>query len=179
MITIAKDKTKLKNAFHKIFDSYDPFDPLDTNRFSIRAVIYPTDGYFLSKLQFHSLSKTLDVFGESTIIVSEVESHPYDPFIKDRHWVLSDLDYQEYDSLPLAVENAIYSESGNWGFLVSHEDHAILVCNNKFEEVYQKYYQSLKKDLKEFIKYWGEVKSQGTETSWLPKLVDTLTIKQS
>jgi hypothetical protein len=176
MISTKTDKTKLKNAFDKIFQCFDPFEALNTNQFSVRAVIYPTDGYYLSELQLNALIKTLDEIDESQIFISEVETLPYDPFTKDGHWVLSDFNYEEYESISLPVENAIYSDSGRWGLLLSHEQHALMVADETFANIFQNYYQSLDKDLKEFKLYWDEIKLQGVEISWLPKLLHSFSI---
>lgn len=99
------------------------------------------------------------------------------------HWRGQNCSHDEYTSIvnhsfPL-INNALYSESGKWGILISHEFHAIIGCTKEFWEEFEKHYPQWRKDYHDFIAYWEHEKEiwPKIQLEWLPKLLDGLTVK--
>lgn len=179
MIRILENIDRPKAAFQKLFLSTDPFEPAGRTELSVRVVLFPTDNYHLEREQFEALILAARNNHESSFFVSEMESSdPFDPNArwKRKHWECTDPIFEEYTSLPLGIDNALYSESGSWGVLLSHELHGLLVCNEQFWQVFKNNYSKHGNDFKEFIEYWDRLRTEsGTDPKWLDTFVAHLT----
>lgn len=179
MIRILDNTDQAKIAFQKLFSSTDPFDPAGRTEFSVRAVLFPTDSYHLDSEQFEALIRAARNGHESNFFISEMESS--DPFDlnarwKRKHWLCTDPTFEEYSSLMIGVDNALYSTSGSWGVLLSHELHGLLVCQEPFWRGFANNYPNWKDDLGEFVSYWDRIRGEaGTETKWLDPFITNLT----
>lgn len=173
IIPILEKRNELKKIYNKVFDSYDPFAPAVSTMFSVKAVLFPTDSYHLTLEQFGALIHALSIQRENEFYISEIE-YSLDPFIKGEHWFCSQLRFEEYTNLPIGVENAVYSTNGNWGIVLSHELHALLVCHKPFWDAFRKKYTNWKNDKIEFLNYWDGIKSEGVNINWLPDFLDNI-----
>ena len=61
-------------------------------------------------------------------------------------WECVEPTYREYRNLPLVIENAMWSESGMWGLLVSQDDFAVLGGRRGFLEAIDEFYISWEVD---------------------------------
>src|SRR3989339_312900 len=80
-------------------------------------------------------------------------------------------------------QNEFYVD-GTWGFLISHENHALLGCTQEFWDEFKKQYQRWAEDYKEFIKYWRhwdnyrkQHMDKSAKNKWLSAFLDGLTVK--
>lgn len=160
----------LKGIYEKVFSNFDPFEPRFTVSSTVRFVLYPTDSYHLTRMQYQALLASLSSRDEQRFVVSEIGWGP-DSFDKGHHYVCYQLAFESYTSLRIGVENAIYGIDGSWGILVSDELHAILTGDASFGAEFRKNYPSIENDRSAFIEYW-EKDELGTE--WLAKLVSRL-----
>lgn len=154
----------LKDVFYQIFSNNDPFGKMFVSSISNKILLYPTNGYYLSTKQFSILVQAIQIFGESSFYLSEVEG---EAFIEDdlcsvhsnKHLELSiNTTYGEYESETIIFENAIYSCKGKWGIIISHEDHAVLGGCENFIKIFKKLYPEWEKDQQKFkaaFEYWG------------------------
>lgn len=183
MIRPATDTKRLKTIFYQVFKSRDPFSPAGWEKFPIRVLLYETDLYALEPGQFQALVEAAHENGEEKFFISMLEAEPEarnwegNEFI---HWECERPTVEEYQSLELFLENAIYSENGTWGVLLSHECHGLLVCNQEFWGVFRSHYPNWEKDLESFVHYWrGLEKERGTDIEWLQSFLDHLSPKPS
>lgn len=171
MIEPTTNTKRLREAFYRIFKSRDPFEPTSQEAFPLRVVLYPTDVYYLTGEQFGALMGALHDCGEREFFVSMVESEPEARnwnTDENRHWVCKEPSFDEYMNIELFLENAIYSSSGSWGILISHEHHALLVCHSSFWKAFQKRYPNWEQDQIEFINNWyTNEKETGCDIGWL------------
>lgn len=181
MIKPATDIERLREVFYRVFKSRDPFSPAGREEFPVRVMLYPTYGYYLETEQFRALIGAVHESGEREFFISLVEAET-DPFSFqswgpgwDSHWVCQEPTLEEYMKTILPVENAIYSSSGSWGILVSHEDHALLVCHPTFWDAFQRLYPNWRQDLEQFIELWHyHERERGIDVGWLKPFLDHL-----
>lgn len=180
MIKILQDSNRAKLAFHKLFSSTNPFEPAGRVDLPVRVVLFPTDSYHLDQAQFDAL---ISAAQGTRFFISEMESiDPFDPHArwKRKHWECTNPTFDEYASLMIGVDNALYSENGSWGVIISHELHALLVCDEQFWRVFGDGYPNCEHDFDEFIEYWRRIREEaGTDTKWLPTFVAHLTYPQA
>jgi hypothetical protein len=178
MIEPVTDIAPLREAFYKVFSSRSPFDPAGRDEFSVKAVLYPTYGSHLEVKQFQALTRALADCGEHEFYISMVEWEPerrvWD-VEENSHWLCWQSTLEEYKGAEIYLENALYSTRGSWGVLLSHEDHALLVCHDELWESFENCYPDWRKDYAEFINYWKEVESEGVNVDWLKSFLSHLT----
>lgn len=173
ILRLTENLSDCEQTFKTVFGSFDPFEPIVHEGFPIRKVLFPTESYHLDHKQFGALLAATASREEKKFYVSEIESMP-SPFVKGSHWFCDDPSFSDYTHLPIGVENAIYSLDGTWGFLLSHELHAFLACDEDFWSNFEVVYPNWRNDEAEFIDYWREAKSEGTKTDWLPNFLGLL-----
>lgn len=182
MIKHTTDTSPLKEAFYKAFKSPKPFAPVGQEQMVVKAVLYPTNVYYLELDQFNALTTALKICGENEFFISltETESDLFEKATFDdgeyKHWICKMTDFEEYMSIDLFMENAIYSSKGTWGVLMSHESHALLVCDESFWNEFQKSYPDWEDNLKEFTNLWQTYNSErGVNIEWLQPFISHLT----
>lgn len=179
MIKSIEQIDQARTAFCRLFSSTNPFEPVGRTEYPVRVVIFPSDSYHLEREQFDALIHAARSNQETSFFISEMESsEPFDPNArwKRKHWECTDPTFEEYTSLPLGIENALYSESGLWGVLLSHELHGLLVCSEQFLKAFKTCYSNYADDFQEFIDYWQRIRDESqTETKWLDPFVAHLT----
>lgn len=80
--------------------------------------------------------------------------------------------YREYEQEDIIIENTIYSSHGNWGIIISHEEHAVLGGHKEFIETFKAAYPNYIHDQKKFIQaieYWSL--KQKKDSSWLKSYI--------
>jgi hypothetical protein len=71
------------------------------------------------------------------------------------------------------LENALYSTSGQWGVILSAEDHAVVGGSKEFMTAFKNSYPQWSLDLEAFASYWSEYgKSRNTDVTWLSDYID-------
>jgi hypothetical protein len=63
--------------------------------------------------------------------------------------------YREYEQEDIIIENAIYSSHGNWGIIISHEEHAVLGGHKQCIETFKAAYPDYINDQKSLYKPWN------------------------
>lgn len=178
MIKSVSDITPLRKAFYQVFASRSPFDPAGRDEFPVRALIYPTWGYYLEAEQFQALMGALGNCGEAEFYISMVEYEPENRVWnagEDNHWLCLNPSFEEYMQLDLFIENGLYSVNGSWGLLLSHEDHALFVCRDELWQSFERNYPEWRKDYAEFVDYWKAVENRGVDVKWLHPFLAHLT----
>lgn len=139
------------------FQSVDPFGWPFASSLSYGRIIFPTDGCQLFREQFEALARVANMHGETHCYLAVVEGHERIEGDQDEQLFTVDLsDYESYASLHLTLENALYSMSGMWGMLVSHEMHAVLGSNASFISEFNKIDRSAERDWKDFLDQWRD-----------------------
>jgi hypothetical protein len=177
MIERITDTTGLRSLFYSVFDSRSPFVAAGRPEFPVRAVLYPTWSYHLDERQFQAFKAALDAKGEDAFIYSTVEGEPEERVWTGawEHWRCSDLTLDEYWHTGIPIESAHYSARGEWGILLSHEDHALLVCDHRFWDAFRRFYPTWRDDRTDFVALWREHERNGVDISWLQPFLDHLT----
>ncbi len=173
MIQKLQDSSKVQSYIASVFRSTDPFSDAAIESLPVRAVLYPTYGYHLDERQFKALLHAVEENGQDEFFISQVEIKETDRFPDDWNWRCIRPSYTEYLDLPLVVENAIYSANGSWGILVSHEDHALLVCDHNFWYAFVNCYSDWEEDFIQFVEYWKQIAAK----EWYDEFIDALTQK--
>lgn len=152
---------KLRTAFYKIFKHNDPFRDMFLDGISERIIICPTEGYNLTNEQFIALIESIKAVKDESFYISEIEGENCFNYKKEegyyncKHWECElDIRLNEYLKLPIAIENAIYSPSGIWGVMISHEEHAVLGGNDLFIDRFKALYPKWKEELEVFKRKW-------------------------
>ena len=124
---VSEERAAAVRAWNQAFDSTDAFGWPFSTAVNFGRVLFPTDGCQLSREQFDALARVAAKRGETTCYLAVVEGHVrLEANADQRIFMISLADYESYASLYLTLENAIYSTSGDWGILLSHEMHAVL-----------------------------------------------------
>lgn len=147
----------MAEAWRTIFRSIDPFAwPFAEDIKSFR-VFYPTDGYHLTKSQLEALLSVLGAEREANFFLSIVESEDLDFLNRSwGHWSCLAPSYQEYSSVSITLENALFSVTGDWGVLVSHEMHALVGGDEQFLQQLDKEYKVFESDARKLRKDWRD-----------------------
>lgn len=178
IINHRKNIAELKQVFLKIFCNNDPFGRMFKSSILSKVLLYPTNGYHLSKKQYSALINTLNSIGETFFYVSEIEGTDYFKksncmMHKDAHLeVTVNTSYYEYENTNIYLENAIYSHKGQWGAIISHEDHAVLGGSKEFIAIFKNFYPEWKDDQIKFLnafEYWNKIAK--IDLSWLAPFI--------
>lgn len=171
------DTSWLKRIYEKVFLNYDPYEPIvNVHSVSARVVLFPTDSYHLTDSQFRALKASIESREEKRFYTSEI-GWAADSFQKGYHYLCFRPSFDNYTSLPIGVENALYGADGAWGLLISDELHALLACDENFLEVFRRNYPQLENDKEEFYSYWQSLAERhGADVDWLDTFTQNLII---
>ena len=163
---------KMRLTYWELFNSNDPFAEVFTDKLSNRMILCPTDGYFLTEEQYMALLKTMKSLDEVSFFISEVEGES-DFFNSPSHWrICVETSYEEYCQLPVCLENAIYSESGLWGLIISHEEHALFGGNQNAIRLFKDNLPNWEHGIAQFTRKWEyNQKEYGSKVDWIPRLM--------
>jgi len=163
------DTSAIRSSWERIFSTNNPFGWPFCAKFDFCRIFYPTQGYHLSRNQYSVVIDVLDAIGENRFLISIVESDGLS--FLDRnwgHWLCTRPSFEEYLDIPLTLENALYSESGRWGVLISHEDHALIGGDESFMRALGERYVRWADDLWKLRDAW----SNNPNAEWLESLID-------
>lgn len=166
----------MTRQLRRLLASCDAFDEPFQPDVESRLLLFPTDGFLLTRGQFEALGLAAARFGDRTgyCVITEgfdLARDQADP----ESFRFSLGSYQEYVTLrdrgDLLQENAILPESGSWAVLVSQEFHAILGCPHSFAAEFRQYYPQVLSEFDKFVDAW-EANAQriGSDISWLQRL---------
>lgn len=156
---------RMKESFFSVFSGNNPFEISFKKEIEKISVIYPVDGYKLTEDQFCALIQTLiSLCVDEEVFVSEIEAELLgDVFTPNvdiekyelKHWSFDlSTTYDEYYEMDINVENAIYSSNGNWGIMISHEEHAVIGGSAEFFNVFRMKYSEFDNSFNSFQEYW-------------------------
>lgn len=135
----------------------------------------PCKGYYLTESQYHALTEAAKCIGDNGIIISIVETG-IENFNSSEHWFLKfPTSYEEYINIPLVLENSIYSPSGRWGVIISHEEHAVLGSDSLFFETFKKFYPKWAQEKRNFLDMWERnVNKYGSNIDWMSDFLSNI-----
>ena len=168
---------KIENSFYSVFKNKDPFGEMFRKEIDERIVLCPTNGYYLSKNQFDALIKVVEFIGEEEIIISIVENES-NSFLDSEYWICKNtMNYNQYLQLPVYLENSIYSQTGKWGILISHEEHAVIGGDTTFINKFKEFYTQWNEGLDNFINMWQYNKDNfNSDIEWLSKFLSHMSL---
>lgn len=163
-------------AFHAVFRSADAFDEPFQPTTEKRAILYPV-AYHLDQAEYASLAAASSAVGESEAFFSAIEGYRDGDFDEHDHWRVG-LHSYPYEQLrhsgwfPL-MESAIYSTTGSWGLLISHEQHAMVGGTAAFMDSLLVAMPGLEIQVTEFLVTWKDNRDRlGSDVTWLPELLE-------
>jgi hypothetical protein len=170
----------MTDLLKKVFSSLNAFDSPFTVTCPSRVLIFPTRGYLLTDRQFNALATAAKSRGATSglCVITEALDLSDLPDKSPTHQI-DFSSYMSYQKLGnegcILQENAIISERGDWGVLISQEFHAVLGGSKEFVEVFKGSYPEIESDRQRFITAMhNEATRIGSDISWLPKLVSHL-----
>lgn len=168
--------TELEPAFRQVFAATDPFGSPFQPAVSARALLYPVS-YLLDAEQFQALADVARSIGDDAICVSITETNKRLDAPDARHWILEHWEWTEYHELGDVgvLENAVYSPIGQWGMLISHEQHAVLGGSERFMQEMAARFPAFQESLGEFLTYWSEnSRRHNADVDWVAPLLSHL-----
>lgn len=172
------ENPELESAFNKVFKDKDPFRDIFTEVIKEKVLLFPTEGYFLKQEQYNAILSVISSIGEKEFFISEIEgdcfatSHKDDVY-KNGHWVVDlNASYSDYIGLSIFLESALYSKKGNWGVIISHEEHAVLGGDNIFINKFKKYFPDWSRGYQNFLEQWQiNHKQYNSNIDWIHNFV--------
>jgi hypothetical protein len=155
----------LEKVFWSVFRTIDTFDnDLFQSHCSERIVLCPTANtkYGLSEQHYNALLLFLRELGEEEFIISELGCKCFQPAqysfqYECQHWVCkANCPYSDYSKLKISFENAIYSYSGKWGIIISHEWSGAFGGEPACATIFKKMYPNWENDLVVFREEWNK-----------------------
>jgi hypothetical protein len=169
----------LREQFFRAFKDVDPFGEMFMDSIEERQIICPFDSYALDKKQFNALILSIMAVGDKGFYITEIE--PIDcfgvvvpPFYQPRSWHFElPITYEEYEQIGFYLETAVYSPTGRWGLMISHEDHAVIGGSKLFINTFNENYPNSKKGYDYFLEMWKANKEQfNSDISWMSKFLE-------
>jgi hypothetical protein len=165
VVSSHEERAAAAKAWNRVFRSTDPFGWPFSSSVSTGRVLYPTDGCQLSREQFNAVAEMAANKGEARCYLAVVEGHAaIDPSDDTKIFVVDLSDFDAYSGLHLTLENALFSVSGAWGILISHEMHGVLGGNSALITEFDQKDQSGNEQWREFLLQWAEEKHKGWVT---------------
>lgn len=172
-------RRELEPAFTSIFQSIDPFGEPFRDRIAHRLLLWPV-GFALDDAELAAVMDAVRAEGETSFCVSflerpdEDESPKSDADARPWHWHIPLEQANEYRALTLPFENALYSPSGKWGIMISHEQHAAVGGDQRFLQTLLNHRAiAAKSSPGRFLEYWQDAHTNwGAEVKWVPRLLD-------
>ena len=185
ILTDKQYQIKAEPILRKIFVKDDPFDKSFSQNISERIIVYPR--YVdLDAILVKALIEEAYAIGDKGCYLSQLWifdddcNHCYIPLSELLEFYTAysekakDIDFK----LDRNVEYVLYSETGKWGLMVSHEHHGILGGFPKFMQVFKSFFPSYDKQIYDWLKYFREEKERKTiynlaslTLHWLPDLL--------
>ena len=160
-------------AFRAVFQSTNPFDTPLTERMTSRGLLFPVP-YLLEPEQFAAVVRAAQAVGDDRLCISVTEEFDGLAGTRAEHYLASYWEAAEYQELGEVgvLENAIYSPSGQWGLIVSHEQHAVAGGSRLFLDALASHFPDFDSSLEQFLQTWAEYRQRRkADTSWLEALL--------
>lgn len=152
------DIEKLENICSSIcfrFINHELVYPKKINQISY-MILYPTDGFYLTKKQYLSITDILKERGNSNYFISDIEfSDSFsenDDELGHEHRRYKLFNYADYINEKLLFEYAIYDVNGLWGISVFQDYFAIVCGDEKFIESVKQHYSN-SNDIQKFREF--------------------------
>lgn len=178
----------LKQAFYKIFKGTNPFEEIFNGNIEERLILFPIDGMYLDAFQFNAVNEASQAVEDTKMYISEIEVEEginsdcfYFPKNKEMphpaHKVFdSPFSYDEYISSSIILESALYSPTGKWGVMLSHEEHAVVGGSTTFIKKFKQSYPNWEEGRTKFIEKCNyHVTRYNAELKWLPTFINQIT----
>lgn len=150
-----QEKLAAARAWSQVFKSTDPFGWPFEDAISSGRLLYPTDGCHLFADQLQALRFAALEAGDSACYLAVVEGKAtLAGSDEERVYALNLDDFDGYSQLNLTLENAIFSASGSWGLLISHEMHAVIGGARSFIAAFDEIDLAAEEQWKEFKEEW-------------------------
>lgn len=170
-----KSIKKIEETFNKVFKNTDAFGKMFQENINSKILLYPTEGFYLTRKQFNALINTSKILGEESFYLAIVEGGFEENSMNESmiynfspREISLDTSYENYLENRIVLENALFSKNGTWGVIISHEDHAVLGGSNEFIETFKTFYPNYDENLTKFIqKYESNNKKYDTDLSWI------------
>lgn len=108
-------------ARDRVFRIVDAYDEPFTDAAPVRALLFPTS-YQLEPAQLAVLKRAAQSVGDDSVFLESLEAiTPDEPY-----WEFPVVGDGPYDVIEFVLVNAIFSPSGQWGLVISEEDHAVI-----------------------------------------------------
>ena len=168
-------------ALHRVFAYEDPWHEPFANGVEVRRLLYPVHAG-LRDLDYPLLDALVSVatrLEDDGFYVSIIERPTPDSEWSRRddwHWYLPFAEIEAYGSLgdALSLERTLYSPSGRWGLMISHEDHALLGGEAVFFEAMREAIPGFDNigQVQHFLSDWRYYNAEtGADVSWIPDLL--------
>lgn len=168
-------------ALHRVFAREDPWHRPFAAGVEVRRLLYPVS-FTLSGFDFPLLEALVSAstgLGEAGFYVSVVERPRRGSkrdCEEDWHWYIPYSEMEAYHSLGyvFVLEHTLYSPSGRWGLMISHEDHALLGGEAVFFTAMREAIPGFDDvaQIQEFLSVWEYYRVQaGADVSWIPDLL--------
>ena len=161
------------DAFRAVFQSTDPFDAPLTDRMTSRGLLYPVP-YLLEPEQFVAVVAAARTMGDDRLCISVTEEFDGLSGLKAEHYIVNYWEETEYQALGTVgvLENALYSPSGQWGLIISHEQHAVAGGSRSFWDALALSFPDVDSSLEQFLQTWAEHRRRRkADTSWVGTLL--------
>jgi hypothetical protein len=170
---------KLREHFFRAFKDVDPFGEMFMDSIEERQIICPFDSYSLDKKQFNALILSIMAVEDKGFYITEIEpincfTIVEPPYYQPRSWYFElPISYEEYEQIDFYLETAIYSPTGRWGLMISHEDHAVIGGSNQFINTFNENYPNSKEGCNNFLEMWRANTEQfNSDISWMRKFLE-------
>lgn len=150
---------ELEKIYYLLFKNKDPFGSMFQDRIQDRLILFPFNDYSPEPDLYQALVRAIHFAGDNSFFQSEIEAPDcFLPLGKRKftahHWVYSlPVPFCELETP--TVENAVFSPSGKWGLMVSHEDHAVLGGTLEFMAKFKELWPQWKDGMAFFATRYG------------------------
>jgi hypothetical protein len=108
-------------ARDRVFRVVDAYEEPFTDAAPVRALLFP-QSYQLEPPQLAVLKRAAKSVGDDSILLESMEAATPD----EPRWEFSVEGDGPYDVIEFILVNAMFSPSGQWGLVISEEDHAVI-----------------------------------------------------
>jgi len=129
-LTETEVERRVRPARDRVFANLDPFGQPFTARLSDRDLLFPVS-FELEAGQLAALRGAAATVGDDSAFLLLLAGTPDEP----HYWELPSADASPYEPFDFLLENALLSPSGQWGMLISSEDHAVIAGAPVFMQV--------------------------------------------
>jgi len=168
-------------ALHRVFAREDPWHKPFADGVEVRRLLYLVHAD-LEDLDYPLLDALVSVatgLGDAGFYVSIIERPLPESewsWRQDWHWYLPFAEVEAYGTLggALSQERTLYSPSGRWGLMISHEDHALLGGEAVFFAAMREAIPGFDNigQVQLFLSDWRYYKTEyGADVSWIPDLL--------